>query len=36
MDKRDGFVLVGIIVGAAIPVLLMFMVANKIIHLPIQ
>lgn len=35
MDERDRFVLSGILVGAAIPVLLMFLVAHGIIDSPI-
>ena len=35
MDKRDGFVLAGIFLGAGIPVLLMIFLANGIIDSPI-
>ncbi len=36
MDKRDSFVLVGILVETAIPVLLVFRVANRIIDTQFQ
>lgn len=35
MDKRDGLVLSGILLGAGIPVLLMVLLSNGIIDSPI-
>jgi len=34
LDKRDGLVLVGILIGTGIPVTLMVLVANGIIDTP--
>jgi len=34
MNKKDGLVLSGILIGAGIPVALMFLVANGIIKTP--
>jgi len=36
MDKRDTLVLTGILVGAGVPVTLMFLIANGIINSPIR
>jgi len=35
LNKRDSLVLAGILVGAGIPVVLMFLVAEGIIKIPI-